>query len=120
MLNLAYLNLKIGHSVILDAPWTHLMLKDSAWGRKINELATLHSSKLVVLECILPADILRSRIQSRGLRRDSEKLTDAGWPEFLERNRVGELIPLPRVILEMRQRPNRILVEARQAVVGNS
>lgn len=95
MLNLAELNLKCGLSVILDAPWTHMLYHASPLKTQIQDLATRVGARLLVIELAVSEETLKKRISSRGLSRDTCKLTPRGWEEFKRYNRVGTAIDLP-------------------------
>jgi len=103
LLQLAKINLEIKHHVLLDAPWTHIILNDPEWIDQIQEVAREAKAKLVVLECILSKEILRERISQRGLKRDAVKLTPEGWENFLKKDRIGEKNPVPHFSINMEE-----------------
>ena len=73
-------NLKRGNSVLLDAP--HVKeIQNSRWRRLIKSVAARTKSKLIVIRCRCSERLLRSRLQSRGEKRDRWKLDH--WKEFL-------------------------------------
>ena len=112
LLNLARLNLDPGREVILDVPWTHILLNSPDWVKKIQALVKETSSKLLVIECVLPESALKKRIQIRGLKRDQIKLTEKGWQKFSRTDRLGERNPLPHTVLNLDQTPTACLKEA--------
>ena len=73
-------NLKIGNSVLLDVPHVKEMQMPK-WRRFIKSLAGRTKSKLIVIRCRCPERVLRTRLQSRGEKRDRWKLNH--WKEFL-------------------------------------
>jgi predicted kinase len=73
-------NLKTGNSVLLDVPHVKEM-QIFEWRRFIKNLAARTNSKLVVIRCRCSEKVLRSRLQSRGEKRDRWKLDH--WNEFL-------------------------------------
>ena len=112
LLNLAQLNTRPGNHVILDVPWTHILLNSPTWVKQIKLLVKASRAKLVVLECVLPEDELKKRIRSRGLTRDQVKLTEKGWKNFQKSDRLGEKNPFPHHILNMGQSPTACFNEA--------
>lgn len=102
LFNLAELNLSIGHSVILDVPWTHIMLNTPHWVDTVKTLADRLEVQLIVLECVLPEEKLRERMRKRGLRRDDFRVTNnEGWDRFKKTDRIHEGNPLPHHIIDM-------------------
>ena len=73
-------NLKTGNSVLLDVPHVKEMQMPK-WRRFIKSLAARTKSKLIVIRCRCPERVLRTRLQSRGEKRDRRKLNH--WEEFL-------------------------------------
>lgn len=113
LLNLAELNLSIGHSVILDVPWTHIMLNTPHWVDTVKELAHRLDVLLMVLECVLPEQSLRERMRQRGLRRDDFRVTNnEGWDRFKETDRIHERNPLPHHIIDMQEPMDACLRQA--------
>lgn len=94
LLNLAELNLQNGMSVILDVPWTHIMINSPEWVERIQAIAQHTQSRLIVLECIISEDNLRKRLRNRGFERDQVKLTDSGWVHFKNTDHIGKRNPL--------------------------
>ncbi len=112
VLNLAELNLSIGHSVILDVPWTHIMHNSPEWVGRITDLAQKMQSRLLVMECVIAPEQLRQRIQKRGLARDHVKLTDEGWTQFERTDRLSERNPMPHVVIDVSQPLETCLTQA--------
>ena len=112
LFTLAEDNLRCGVSVILDAPWTHIMVNEPRWQQRALELEKKVCAKLVVLECVVSETTLRKRIEARGLRRDAVKLEKSGWLRFCEHDRIGEKNPLPHVVIDMEQSPKVVLKQA--------
>jgi predicted kinase len=91
LLNLAELNLRPGHVVILDVPWTHILLNSPHWQKKIRALVKRVKTTLSVIECVLPEPILKERMKKRGYVRDRTRLTADGWKKFKKnRSHCGE------------------------------
>lgn len=105
LLNLADLNLKLGNHVILDVPWTHIMLNAPDWVGIVQMTAHQRHAKLVVFECVIPEKALFERIKKRGLKRDEPKLTERGWIQFQNTDRLGEKNPLPHQTIDTTQPP---------------
>lgn len=112
MLNLAIPNLTAGHHVILDAPWTHLLLNEPTWGERIQQTAAVANATLIILECVLSEATLRQRLMQRGLARDATRWTDAGWEIFRRSDRLGECNPLPHIRLDAEAPPAELLQQA--------
>jgi predicted kinase len=73
-------NLKTGNSVLLDVPHVKEM-QMPRWRRFIKSLAVRTKSRLIVIRCRCSEKVLRTRLQSRGEKRDRWKLDH--WEEFL-------------------------------------
>ncbi|HZD39282.1 MAG TPA: ATP-binding protein [Terriglobales bacterium] len=73
-------NLKTGNSVLLDVPHMKEM-QIPEWRRFIQSLAARTKSKLVIVRCRCPENVLRMRLEGRGEKRDRWKLKH--WREFL-------------------------------------
>jgi predicted kinase len=99
LLNLAEINLQVGNPVVLDVPWTHILLNSPRWRRAIVGLRKRSRARLVVLELLVTPQKLKGRLKKRGLARDKNKLTPAGWKRFMRRDRIGARNPLPHVAL---------------------
>lgn len=112
LLNLAELNLNLVRPVILDVPWTHIMLNSSEWIDRIQALAHRTSAQLFVLECQISEPALRERLSRRGLKRDLVKLTPEGWETFKKVDRIGAKNPLPHQIVNVEQPSDASLAEA--------
>lgn len=121
LLVLAERNLENGVTVILDAPWSHIMLNTPQWVARVEAMARRHAEELHVFECVLPQTVLRQRLAARGLRRDQVKLgSDDTWSSFLGSDRVGELIPLPHAVVDMQQPAERCLRDAMAVLTRRS
>ena len=83
MINLAEKNLELGRSVILDAPWTHILVQTPSWIPVLSKFPRERPNVSVIwLECKIDSETLKTRIQTRGLKRDLGKLTPDGWQKF--------------------------------------
>ena len=101
LLNLGEINLQGGRDVILDVPWTHILLNNPEWIGKIQKLTGDTDAKLFVIECHLSEEVLRERLSRRGLDRDQIKLTEEGWTRFKKRDRIGAKNPLPHCLIDV-------------------
>ncbi|MBI4366829.1 MAG: ATP-binding protein [Deltaproteobacteria bacterium] len=116
LLNLAERNLRCGHEVILDVPWTHILIHSPEWIGRLRTVAERTPARLVVLECCCAESTLRRRIAERGLPRDAAKLSPEGWRAFVEHDKVGQANPLPHIRLDV-GRPLPDVVEAAVAAL---
>lgn len=102
LLNIAARNLNAGHHILLDAPWTHIVIDTPLWIEKLEQLAQTTAAQLVVLECVLPEDQVRIRMQQRGLARDDFRIgNDDAWNAFVVRDKLEQRIPLPHHTIDM-------------------
>jgi predicted kinase len=110
LLNLAELNLSLGATVILDVPWTHILLNFPEWQKKLQQLAARTKTDLEILELVIHEPELRRRLQDRGLARDACKLmSPADWEVFRRSDRLGEVNPLPHTVLDASLPPEEVL-----------
>lgn len=112
LLNLAVLNLQLGKDVLIDLPWTHVLLNSPEWISRLHECVQTSHAQLRVLECVLSAQTLRARIAQRGLKRDAVKLSAEGWLQFCQTDRIGEVNPLPHHCLDAEMAPDVLLRQA--------
>ncbi|MBL7716316.1 MAG: AAA family ATPase [Bdellovibrionales bacterium] len=112
LLELAALNLRPGHSVILDVPWTHILLNTPVWVTRIHELVRRKKAKLSIIECTLDETQHRARLKKRGLKRDQFRLSSKGWKKFRKTDRLGELNPLQHFEIDMASSPATVLRKA--------
>jgi predicted kinase len=87
-------NLKLGNSVLLDAP--HVKeAQTSQWRDFIKGLVGETDSTLVVIRCLCSENTLRTRISLRGEARDKSKLEH--WSEFLSEQPIDPPIDFPHL-----------------------
>jgi len=91
MLNLADENLK-NFSVILDAPWTHILLQKPYLHQEIDQIAKQNHAEVRVIELHLSEQDLFVRIKARNLDRDHVKLSKEGWRQFKESDEIEKRI----------------------------
>lgn len=101
LLNLSKINLKQKQSVLIDLPWSHILLDNPGLKQEILDLSKSLNIDLKVIECKLNLQEHKRRLINRGLERDQNKLTKDGWVEFLKRDKVGELIPLEHHLVDL-------------------
>jgi predicted kinase len=94
---IAEANLRLGNSVLLDAP--HVKeIQTPSWRRFIKRLSNRTHSTLVILRCLCSEEVLRSRLLSRGEKRDRWKLRN--WREFLGEQPIDVRIHAPHLDLD--------------------
>jgi predicted kinase len=116
VLALAELNLRPNHVVLIDIPWTHILYQTPAWRTRIRKLARARRARLIVLELVLPPEVLRARLKNRGLSRDRIKLTRKGWERFARTDRITEKNPLPHQELDATLSRANLLRRALRAI----
>lgn len=116
VLNLAELNLRPGHIVFIDVPWTHILLNSPEWIPILKKLVRRTRSRLTVLECVIDEATLRARLRDRGYKKDRPRLTPEGWRRFRRTDRLGELNPLPHTVIDLSQTRTACVRAAIQAV----
>lgn len=84
-------NLKLGNSILLDVPHVKEM-QMAQWRRFIKRLAARAQAKIITVRCLCSERVLRSRLDSRGEKRDRWKL--AHWEEFLTQQPIKTAVPL--------------------------
>lgn len=94
---LAETNLKLGLSVVVDAPHG-AVLHDRSWHDRLDGLARRTESPLCLIGCACPPATLRSRLIQRGEGRDAGKL--AGWDCFLAGQPDWSTPAFPHVALD--------------------
>ena len=94
---IAEANLKLGNSVLLDAP--HIKeVQTPEWIKRIRGLAKNNKAKLIVIRCGCTEESLRARIESRGERRDESKLRH--WREFLAEQPIHVPVRFPHLEID--------------------
>ena len=83
-------NLRLGNSILLDIPHVKEM-RMVRWRRFLKKLAIGTKAKIVIIRCLCSDTVLRSRLQSRGEKRDRWKL--AHWKEFLREQPIDIAVP---------------------------
>jgi len=87
-------NLRIGNSVLLDAPHIR-QAQDPEWCRWIQDLAADAGAWLRAIRCYCREELLRRRLEARGEERDRWKLEN--WPAFLAEQPPRTPIPFPHL-----------------------
>lgn len=112
LLELAALNLRPGHHVILDVPWTHILLNTPVWVKNVKALVKKKKAKLSVIECTLDEALHKARLKKRGYKRDQFRLSPKGWEAFKVTDRLGEVNPLDHFEVDMAHPPSAIYKKA--------
>ena len=102
LFNQAERNFEGGKNVLIDFPWTHLLISNPSLQKQIEDLVEKCDVQLLVLECVLSDEIVwKNRIISRGDERDKIKFaTDESWSSFLKDMHYGKSNPLPHVKID--------------------
>ncbi|WAJ34406.1 ATP-binding protein [Arthrobacter sp. FX8] len=79
LMDVAGINLRLGRSVVLDAPFG-AYFREPDYLRRVAEEFQWPSPKITVIRVRVPRDVLRTRLALRGLDRDQWKL--AHWDEY--------------------------------------
>jgi predicted kinase len=90
-------NLRIGNSVLLDAPHIR-QAQNPEWCRWIQNLAAEAGAWLRAIRCYCREEVLRQRLEARGEERDRWKLEN--WPTFLAEQPPRTPIPFPHLDLD--------------------
>jgi len=93
-------NLRIGNSVLLDAPHIR-QAQDPEWCRLIQDLAAEAGAWLRAIRCYCREELLRQRLEARGEERDRWKLEN--WHAFLTEQPPRTPIPFPHLDLDTEQ-----------------
>gem|GEM_PF-1492545 len=93
-------NLRIGNSVLLDAPHIR-QVQDPEWCRWIQDLAADAGAWLRAISCYCREQVLRERLEARGEERDRWKLEN--WHAFLAEQPPRTPIPFPHLDLDTEQ-----------------
>jgi len=93
-------NLRIGNSVLLDAPHIR-QAQDPEWCRLIQDIAAEAGAWLRAIRCYCREELLRQRLEARGEERDRWKLEN--WHAFLTEQPPRTPIPFPHLDLDTEQ-----------------
>lgn len=95
---LAEVNLRLGFSVIVDAPHGHLLRNPAAQSDMLAR-AERTSAQLIVVRCHLDPTMQRQRMVARDAARDRDKL--ANWAQFIAADPHRAPLDLPHLELDM-------------------
>jgi predicted kinase len=109
--NIAFANLRLGNSVLVDAPHV-AQIGDPEWRTWVAGEAARSGARLCSIRCLCDIETVRSRIAARGEQRDIDKL--ANWSEFVRSEAVRDAIPLPHIDIDTGQDLDRNLALAMQ------
>ncbi|MCB0347406.1 MAG: ATP-binding protein [Bdellovibrionales bacterium] len=93
-------NFSNGVSLIVDLPWTHILIASPNWKSRVLEISDKFDCDLKVIELCIEEDLLKERIQKRGLARDKNKLSAEGWEKFKATDHIDQTIDLPCLQLD--------------------
>lgn len=113
--DIAFANLRMGNSVLIDAP--HVMqMPDPQWRTWISEESDRFGARLRIIRCFSDAETRRSRLQARGETRDASKL--GNWSERIAGEHTRPPIPLPHIEIDTREDMDRNLALAMNFLGG--
>lgn len=95
--DIAFANLKLGNSVLIDAPHVGQM-PDPEWRAWVMGETERLGARLRVIYCFADQETHRSRLASRGEERDAAKL--ANWIEYIRSEPFRSPIPLPHIEID--------------------
>jgi predicted kinase len=113
--NIAFANLRVGNSVLVDAPHV-AQIGDPEWRTWVAGEADRFGARLRIIRCFADAETVRRRIEARGEQRDTDKLTN--WSEFVRSESVRDAIPLAHIDIDTGQDMDRNLALALQYLSG--
>lgn len=95
--DLAFANLKLGSSVLIDAPHVG-QIADPGWRTWIMSETEQSGARLRVIHCVADQTTRRSRLASRGEARDADRL--ANWVEYIRSDPFRSPLPLPHIEID--------------------
>ena len=113
--DIAFANLKLGNSVLIDAPHVE-QLPDPDWRAWVAGEAERLGASLRVIHCFADQETRRSRLASRGEERDAAKL--ANWAEYVRSEPFRSPIPLAHIEIDTGQDMQRNLALAKDYLRG--
>jgi predicted kinase len=113
--DVAFANLKLGNSVLIDAPHVG-HIGDSEWRAWVMREPEQLGARLRVIHCVADQDKRRSRLASRGEARDAVRL--ANWAEYIRSDPFRSPLPLPHIEIDTGQDLQRNLALARDYLRG--
>lgn len=93
-------NFSNGVSLMVDLPWTHILIASPNWKARVIEIADKFDCDLKVIELCIEEDLLKERLTKRGLPRDKIKLSADGWEKFKASDHIDQTIDLPCLQLD--------------------
>jgi predicted kinase len=110
-------NLKTGNSVLLDVPHVKEM-QSPKWRRFIKNLAARTKSTLIVIRCRCSETVLRSRLKSRGEKRDRWKLDH--WKGFLTQQPIDITPAFPYLDIDTKMNLSKNVKAALRHITGEN
>ena len=95
--DIAFANLKLGNSVLIDAPHVG-QISDAEWRAWVMAEAQTVGARLRVIHCLADQATRRSRLAFRGEERDAAKL--ANWVEYIGSEPFRSPVPLPHIEID--------------------
>lgn len=116
LINLARENLNCGLSVVIDVPFTHIMIQTPDWIDKIETLTNETRAKRMVLELVLKEKLLKRRMIERGEIRDQVRVTEKGWEKFRETDFIDRRNPMPHFEIDASLSSDEVFEIARNLI----
>jgi predicted kinase len=113
--DIAFANLRMGNSVLIDAPHV-LQMRDPEWWTWISEECSRFGARLRIIRCFSNAETLRSRLEARGEARDANKL--GNWSEHIGDEHTRPAIPLSHIEINTREDVDRNLAVTMEYLLG--
>ena len=95
--DVAFANLKLGNSVLIDAPHVG-QITDPEWRVWVTRETESLGARLRIIHCIADQETRRSRLEGRGEERDATKLVN--WAEYVRGEPFRSPIPLPHIEID--------------------
>jgi predicted kinase len=108
--DVAFANLKLGNSVLIDAPHVG-HIGDPEWRAWVISEPERLGARLRVIHCVADENTRRSRLEARGEARDAGRL--ANWADYIASDPFRSPILLPHIEIDTAQDMQRNLALAR-------
>ena len=100
LLNLASLNFKVGNSVVIDLPWTHIFINSPNIQKQVLSFVSDELVAFKIIELSLSEELLKQRLKTRNLKRDQWKFSESGWDKFKEVDKILSVNPLEHLLVD--------------------
>ncbi len=91
-------NLILGNSILINAPYSTEVYNE-VWAERYKRITDKTNSKLKIIRCVAPADLIKERLKSRNFDRDKEKLRN--WEEFIRKQPIKTNITYGGIEVDM-------------------